>query len=168
MIKALIDFIKRGFRGSLLIIGGNQALATNPLLRKSGQLSLNSCLLLKQPGTAGSDQGRHPQRQRCDQNNRQRNHRMDGKHKTQRPHDGDYPGKQLGKSLQQTIGNHIDVIDQRIHKISLLRAVQSRQRQRVKLPEALYAQIPNRPIAAGIGAQRHQPLKDRRENENEN
>ena len=49
---------------------------------------------------------------------------MNRKHKAQRTNDCDHAGKQLREALQKTVGDYVDIVDQRIHKISQLRFVQ--------------------------------------------
>ena len=141
--------------------GVDKFLLAHVLLDMTTELPLDALLCCKAlVGKLGDGAGCKNGKRR-DEHHHERHDQVDGEHKRERANDGDNAGKELGKALQQTVADLVDVVDHATHKVAVGMAVDKTERHAAELIARLHAHVAHRFVGQAVDAVALQPLEGR-------
>ena len=127
--QAFIFLIESGKRAFLVAKGGNHFFACDQFIRERRLSGARLRLHFKHLMRSGRNERRRQKRYGRHQHHDQRNARADAQHEKQRAHNGQNPGKKLGKAKQQSVCELIDVRHHPADRFAERMAVQISERQ---------------------------------------
>ena len=145
--------------GFLLAAEGlHHFLALHHLLHKAGLLPPHLGLEPEHIVGVLGDKRRHHQGNRGDHHHHGGDAHVDAEHKAQGAHNGDHPGKQLGKAHEQAVGKLVHIGDHPADHLPGRVGVHIVQGQHLQLAEGGAADIPHHPVGDPVVEQVHDPL----------
>ena len=161
--KLPVDFGKAPGGPFLIAIGTNHLLIADDLVDQCRLLAPGLALLAEHSIGVGGNELRHPEADRGQADDQQRNPKVLGEHEYQRHHNGDNAGKELGKAQQQAIGQDIRIGDDPADDVAGAVLIQIGQGQMLDMPDGLGADILDHTVGHAVVDDAHDPAGHSRE-----
>ena len=141
--------------------GLDNGLTAHHLIDQRGLSAAHFTLLLEQTIRTAGDKAGDKKAQRGQHNDHQGNPEIFGEHENQRHQNRHDAGKQLGKSEQQSVRQHIGIGDDAADNVARAVLVQIRERQLLNVPNGARTNVLHDMIGHAVVEQIHEPCAQR-------